>query len=137
MKVIFDTSFLIELKKGNVESVKALEERKDKCEDILVSSLTVYELLTGAKYIWKKHGDMREMIKIQEMLKFLTEVPVNSDTVKRAANLRAELMIRGESVPDIDILIACAAENAEVLTFDRDFELLKDLGLKITILGSR
>lgn len=60
MKLILDTSFLIELKKGNEKAIKALEEKKDKCEDIVVSSLTVYELLVGASYIWKKHGDVRE-----------------------------------------------------------------------------
>jgi predicted nucleic acid-binding protein len=53
LKVILDTSFLIELKKGNKKAVEALEERKEECEDIIVSSLTVYELLVGANYVWK------------------------------------------------------------------------------------
>jgi len=137
LKVILDTSFLIELKKGNRQAVRALEERKSRCEDLLVSSLTVYELAVGAKYVWRKHGDVREMIKLQEMLKFLTEVPVDSDTVRRASDLRAELMVKGLGVPDMDVLIASSDEGAEVLTFDRDFEPLKSLGLNITILGRR
>ena len=134
MKLILDTSFLIELKKGNEKAIKALEEKKDKCEDIVVSSLTVYELLVGASYIWKKHGDVREMLKIQDMLKFLTISAVNPEVVRRAANLRAELMLRGLSVPDIDVLIACTDENAEILTFDKDFEPLGELKVNITVL---
>jgi len=59
-----------------------LEERKDKCEDTVISSLTVYELLVGVNYIWRKYGDAREMLKVKDMLKFLTEVPVNSEIVK-------------------------------------------------------
>ena len=47
MKIILDTSFLIELMKGNRKTVEILEKRKDRCEDLLVSSLTVYELLVG------------------------------------------------------------------------------------------
>jgi len=133
LKVVLDTSFLIELKKRNEKAVKALEKIKDRCEDILVSSLTVYELLVGANYIWKKYGDAREMLKVQDMLKFLTEVEVGSEVVKKAAETKAELMVRGKDVPDIDILIACS-DDAEILTFDRDFEPLKDLDLKITIL---
>ena len=133
MKVILDTSFLVELKKGNEKAVKALEKIKDRCEDILVSSLTVYELLVGANYIWKKYGDAREMLKVQDMLKFLTEVEVGSEVVKKAAETKAELMVRGKDVPDIDILIACS-DDAEILTFDRNFKPLKDLDLKITIL---
>lgn len=56
--------------------------------------------------------------------------------VNRASDLKAKLMTKGLHVPDIDILIACSEENAEILTFDRDFEALKDAGLNITLLGT-
>ena len=134
MKIILDTSFLIELKKGNKKAVEALEEQKEECEDIIVSMLTVYELLVGANYVWKKHGNAKEMI-INDMLKFLTVVPVDLDVVKRASSVKAELMLRGMDVPDLDILIACSDEDAEILTFDKDFNPLKDLGFKISFLG--
>ncbi len=135
MKVVLDTSFLIELKRGNKKAVNALEKRKDECEDIIVSSLTVYELLVGANYVWKKHGNAKEMMIIGEMLKYLTVVPVDLDVVKRASNVKAELMLRGIDAPDLDVLIACSSENAEIITFDKDFNLLKDLGFKITLLS--
>ncbi len=134
MKVILDTSFLIELKRGNKKAVEALKERKDKCEDIIVSSLTVYELFVGANYIWKKHGNAKEMMIIDDMLKPLTVVPVDLDVVKKASSVKAELMLRGMDVPDLDILIACS-DDAEILTFDKDFNPLKELGFKITFLG--
>jgi len=135
LKVVLDTSFLIELKRGNKKAVNALEKRKDECEDIIVSSLTVYELLVGANYVWKKHGNAKEMMIIGEMLKYLTVVPVDLDVVKRASNVKAELMLRGIDAPDLDVLIACSSENAEIITFDKDFNLLKDLGFKITLLS--
>jgi len=135
LKVILDTSFLIELKKGNKRAVEALEERKDECVDIIVSSLRVYELLVGANYVWKKHGNAKEMMIINGMLKPLTVVPIDLDVVKRASEVKAELMLRGMDVPDLDILIACSDEDAEILTFDKDFNQLKDLGFKITFLG--
>jgi len=133
LKVILDTSFIIELKKGNKKAVEALEERKDNCEDILVSSLTVYELLVGANYVWKKHGNAKEIMIINDMLKSLTVVPVDLDVVKRASSVKAELILRGMDVPDLDILIACSSDG-EILTFDKDFNLLKELGFKITVL---
>jgi len=131
LKVILDTSFLIELKKGNKKAVEALEERKDECEDIIVSMLTVYELLVGASYVWKKHGNAKEMIIVDDMLKFLTVVPVDLDVVKKASEVKSELMLRGIDVLDLDILIACSNEDGEILTFDKDFNPLKDLGFKI------
>ncbi len=133
MKVILDTSFLIELKRGNKKAVEALEERKEECEDIIVSMLTVYELLVGANYVWKKHGNAKEMMIINDMLKSLTIVPVDLDVVKRASSVKAELILRGMDVPDLDILIACSSDG-EILTFDKDFNLLKELGFKITVL---
>jgi len=137
LKVILDTSFLIELKRGNKKAVEALKERKDECEDIIVSSLTVYELFVGANYIWKKYGNAKEMMIINDMLKPLTVVPVDLDVVKRASGVKVELMLKGMDVPDLDILIACSDENAEILTFDRDFNPLKELGFKITFLGDK
>lgn len=71
---------------------------------------------------------------ISDMLKPLTAVPVDLDVVKRASDMKAELMLRGVSVPDLDILIACSNEDAEILTFDKDFKPLKDFGFKITLL---
>ena len=133
MKVILDTSFLIELKKSNMLAVKVLEERKKTSEDILVSSLTIFELLSGAHYLIKKHKNTTELKIIQNMLQFLTEAIIDSKVTWKAAETRAELMIQGISVPDIDLLIACS-EEAEVLTFDKDFEPLKELGFNIQIL---
>lgn len=135
MKVILDTSFLIELKRGNKKAVEALEERKDECEDIIVSMLTVYELLVGVNYVWKKYGNAKEMMIINDMLKSLTVVPVDLDVVKRASEVKSELMLRGMDVPDLDVLIACSDEDAEILMFDKDFNPLRELGFKITFLG--
>jgi len=40
--------------------------------------------------------------------------------------VKAELMLRGMDIPDLDILIACSDEDAEILTFDKDFNPLKE-----------
>ncbi len=72
---------------------------------------------------------------INDMLKSLTVVPVDLDVVKKASGVKAELMLKGMDIPDLDILIACSDENAEILTFDRDFNPLEELGFKITFLG--
>ncbi|MHA1668324.1 MAG: type II toxin-antitoxin system VapC family toxin [Candidatus Heimdallarchaeaceae archaeon] len=65
MKILLDTSFLVELKKGSKKALNALIERKKKTQDILVSSLTIYELLFGTQYILKKHNDINELKQVQ------------------------------------------------------------------------
>jgi len=84
LKVILDTSFLIELKRSNKKAVEALEERKEECEDVIVSSLTVYELLVGANYVWKKHGNAKEMVIINDMLKFFNGSSGRSGCCKKS-----------------------------------------------------
>lgn len=133
MKLILDSSFLIELKKGNKRALKALKEREKSCEDLLISSITVYELMVGAYYLWKKHNDVREFVIIEDMLKPLTKIPVTEEIAKKAAEVKAALKLEGAEVPDVDVLIACSDEG-EILTFDREFEGLKGLGFNVTVL---
>ena len=137
MKLLLDTSFLIELKRENKNALRALEERKEACEDLMVSEITIYELTVGAKFVWKKHGDAKELIKIREMLKALTRVPVDEEVVERASEVKSSLMLKGIDVPDIDILIASSDPECEILTFDRDFERLKEVGIKVTVLDKQ
>ncbi|MCS6768759.1 MAG: type II toxin-antitoxin system VapC family toxin [Candidatus Nitrosocaldus sp.] len=135
MKLVLDTSFLIELKKGNELARRVLEERKKDCEDLMISAISIYELLAGAYYIWKRYGNAREMIIINEMLKSLTINPLDSSAAKRSAEVRAELMLKGIVVPDIDIMIACSIDekSGEILTFDEDLLKLREIGFKVTI----
>lgn len=133
MKILLDTSFLIELKKGNKNALNILIDRKKKAQDVLVSSLTIYELLSGAHYILKKHDDIKELKQIQEMLQNLTEAVIDIKVIWKAAELKAELLLSGTPVPDIDIIIACSDE-AEILTYDSDFGRLTDFGFKVTVL---
>lgn len=133
MKILLDTSFLIELKKGNKNALNILIDRKKKAQDVLVSSLTIYELLSGAHYILKKHDDIKELKQIQEMLQNLTEAIIDIKVIWKAAELKADLLVAGIVVPDIDIIIACS-EEAEILTYDKDFERLIEFGFKITVL---
>lgn len=134
MKVLLDTSFLIQLKKKNPIAEAELIRCKDTAEDIIISSLTIYELLAGAHYIYKKHGTMKEMKQVELLTKFLTQVPFDSEIAWRAAETRADLQLKGQIIPDIDLIIACTEKNIRILTFDSDFAPLKKMGFEIEVL---
>ena len=134
MKLLLDTSFLIQLMKKNSRAIEVLQSKKKDSEDILISSLSIYELLAGAQYIHQKHNSMDEFRKIEKVMRFLTEVPVNSKIVWKAAEIRAKLKINGESIPDIDLLIACSDEDILILTYDKDFLPLLQYEFNIEIL---
>ena len=134
MKLLLDTSFLIQLMKKNSKAIRILDEKKKSADDAVISSLSIYELLVGAQIIHQKHQSMTEFRKVENILRFLTEKPVNSKVSWKAAEIRAKLQMDGKAVPDIDLLIACSDEDAEILTFDKDFEPLSGIGFNLVIL---
>jgi len=121
LKLILDTSFLIALKRGDKAARRLLEERRGRAEDIGISRLSQYELLVGALYMVKKYGDVRELAWINEALRWLTIYEVEKDVIETAARVKSESILKGEDLPDLDLLIALSGkENSELLTLDED-----------------
>ena len=140
MKLLLDTSFILELKKKNEMAIDALRRESEEAEDILVSSLTEYELLVGAYYLWLKKRDAGEKIWLDNLLTWLTVRELDERAIKRAAEIRAKALMEGVVLPDMDLLIAVTAEPpAKLLTFDEDHEKMKNLlekkGVKVLFLN--
>lgn len=140
MKLLLDTSFILELKKKNEMAIDALRRESEEAEDILISSLTEYELLVGAYYLWLKKRDAGEKIWLDNLLTWLTVRELDERAIKRAAEIRAKALMEGVVLPDMDLLIAVTAEPpAKLLTFDEDHEKMKNLlekkGVKVLFLN--
>jgi len=59
---------------------------------------------------------------------WLTVCELNKNTIKRAARIRAQALLKGITLPDMDLLIAATADPpVKLLTFDEDHERMKDL----------
>ena len=121
-------------------AIDALRRESEEAEDILVSSLTEYELLVGAYYLWLKKRDAGEKIWLDNLLTWLTVRELDERAIKRAAEIRAEALMEGVVLPDMDLLIAVTAEPpAKLLTFDEDHEKMKNLlekkGVKVLFLN--
>ncbi len=128
MKLILDTSFILELRRGNNKAKEILRKESKEAEDILISPLSKYELLVGAYYLWLKKGDMRERLWINDLLAWLTINELDEEAIKRAAEVKAEALLKGLSLPDMDLLIALSTNPpAKLLTFDEDHEKMKEL----------
>jgi len=69
-------------------SIDALRRESEEAEDILVSSLTEYELLVGAYYLWLKKRDAGEKIWLDNLLTWLTVRELDERAIKRSANGR-------------------------------------------------
>lgn len=89
-----------------------------------------------------RRGDARERIWLEDLLAWLTVSELSREAIERAAEVKAESLLEGESLPDMDLLIALGVEPpAKLLRFDEDRERTKDLlkkrGIDVLFLGSR
>ncbi|MCD6348258.1 MAG: type II toxin-antitoxin system VapC family toxin [Candidatus Korarchaeota archaeon] len=125
MRLLLDTSFLLELRKGNEEAEKSLREESKDASDIGISVLTLYELLVGSHYVWMRRKDPRERIWLDNLLKWLTIYELREEVVRRAAEAKAEAMLEGMGLPDMDLLIALTVDGpAKLLTCDEDHKAM-------------
>ena len=81
----------------------------------------------GAYYAWLKRRDAGERVWVDELLAWLTVCELSEEAIKRAAEVKAEALTRGISLPDADLLIAVTPEPlVKLLTFDEDHERMRE-----------
>lgn len=105
-----DTSFLIDLFKGEERAVEIMEE----ADSIATGSIVLYELSKISSF----DRDKLENGSIEEL---------DSDDAIRASELYRRLSEKGEKIGEIDYLIAAQADNSDrkLVTRDRDFQKLE------------
>jgi len=118
--VIFDTTVLIELYRGNTK-VKA-EIENIKSDIFYISSITVAEFLVGAR-------DKNDIVRIKKQLEKYTIIPINTDISELFVNLFESYALSHR--PGIaDTLIAATAlfYNLPIYTHNKKhFQFIPDL----------
>ncbi|MFY3740028.1 MAG: putative nucleic acid-binding protein [Candidatus Nitrosomirales archaeon] len=102
MKVL-DSDLIISSLRGRsdaMEKVKHLEQT----DTLVLTSLTEYEVMLGTYF---SREDI--IVKTEDFLSRYTVLPLDAESAKRAAKIRAELMKQGSDLADIDVLIAAIA----------------------------
>lgn len=121
MKLLLDTSFIIELRRGNAAAEDKLRELAASASDVGISILSLYELYLGAFLHYARRGSASELAWLESLLSWVTVYPVTRDSAEAAARVKAEAASRGQQLPDIDLLIATSAgPSSTLLTFDSD-----------------
>ncbi|MBB5254975.1 type II toxin-antitoxin system VapC family toxin [Sulfurisphaera ohwakuensis] len=114
MKILLESSAIIEYLKGN----KKAKEILDNAEDFYVSSLSVYEILLGK-------------INENKMLDFLSSFKVLSVTLKDsviASRIYKRLRDKGILIGSFDILMAAQAINRDLTLVTKDTDFLRIKG---------
>ncbi len=123
-----DTSFLIDLLRGN-EEVYSLKEELDKNEKILaIAAPTIMELWAGASLA---KMPSKEKEKILLLINSFLILPLDEQSAKFAGEIEAELLQRGVTIETEDIMIAgiARANGEKIVTKDAHYTRIN--GIKV------
>jgi|SRR3989344_2775206 len=129
--MILDTTFIIDLLRGNNLKVKEKAEELDHLfETKAVASISIMELWRGALQSVRKE---EEKNKINELIKSFLVYPFDEKTARESGEIEADLIKRGEIIDLEDIMISGVAKvhNEKVLTRNvKHFKRIRGLSVE-------
>ena len=131
--VCLDTSFLIDILKGNQKVEELEHELEDNNKDINITSLSIMELIKGIKLRENlPYVKETEKEKINDILSNFNILGFDKNSAILAGEIEADLINKGEIIDIEDIMIAAITINNDEILLTRNrkhFEKIK--GLKI------
>lgn len=112
--VCLETTFLIDVLRGRTKTVAHLRQLVNSSDTVTLAAPTLFEVMEGVCLSRTK----RERNQIQEVLQHVTVLPLDRETAWRAAELSAQLIEEGQTIGQMDTLIAAIAmhHNESMLT---------------------
>jgi predicted nucleic acid-binding protein len=100
---VVDTSVLIDLANGNQSAVAAASKLQRGGQELLISSVSVFELASG----WPAGlGEKRK-----EFLRAFSSVPLNDESAELGGTIFAQLRASGQEIDAADAMIAATAST--------------------------
>ena len=121
--IIFDSSALLHLFNGTEKGKDIKAKLKD--EPIAVTSITIHELLIGAKE--------KEKAALENFFKSVVVLPFDAEASYKSIELENTLRRKGKPLAKLDLFIAsiCVLHNLPLFSTDRDFESIEELKLSL------
>jgi predicted nucleic acid-binding protein len=121
---IFDTTFLIDLVKGDKGAVQKAKEIDEQGTFKAISVVTVHEYLRGIYYLFSHDKELLKS-KIEkaesELIRFEI-LPHNYEVAKTAAEIDAQLARNGQTISFSDTIIAATAIHYKLTLVTRNTE---------------
>jgi len=129
--VCLDTSFIVDILRGNKESELFLEELDMRGDDIKLVAPSIMEVISGANL---RTDPIQERDKINEMMSSFNVLVLDEKSAVVAGDIESDLIMSGEMIPALDIMIgAVVRENDEVLVTRNAKHFERIEGLKIEL----
>lgn len=122
MKILCDTSILVDVDRGKEQTIEILSRLIRSEAELLISTVTVSEILTGA-YL----NSDKAVTKAKEILAQFRHISLDAEAADEAARMTSHRIQSGIPVPFEDIAIAACARAAKadflLTTNKKDFDL--------------
>lgn len=134
MKILFDTSVIVEIDRQKPESIAIIKEVIKKKDELVISTITVGEIITGS-YLMRNPKEAR--LKAKEILSQFVWKEVDGETAEKIAELLSYLIIEKKNnlIEYPDIIIAASYFSAHCDAFitlnKKDFILFPQLKDKV------
>ncbi|RAW45799.1 type II toxin-antitoxin system VapC family toxin [Halorubrum sp. 48-1-W] len=128
--MILDSSFLIDLMKGDDAAIEAAREIEDANVPQKVPTQVVYELYVGVGY---SENASREVEKIRSVLRSRPVIDLTEDVAKHAGRIDGQLRDEGSRIGQGDVRIAATAirHDEPVITGNpTDFDRIPDVEVR-------
>jgi predicted nucleic acid-binding protein len=126
--VLLDTTFLIDLMRGDEDAIEKAEELSANLVQQRISSMTLFELEYGAT---RSVQTETERERIENVLASKPVHPADTAVMQKAGRLSAELENEGTPVADGDVIIGATAEVLEEPVLTRNVDDFERIGIDI------
>ncbi len=127
--MLFDTSFIIDLMKGDKRAVAKFQEIKRSNKGQSISTPSVFELFVGIGMAKKPE---KEKKRVMESILSMAVMDLKKESAARAGIIYANLLKKGERIDPVDCLISgIAIENRDTLLTRNRKHFSKIKGLEV------
>jgi predicted nucleic acid-binding protein len=125
--VSLDSTYLVDLLRRRPTAVRAAERIRDAGEERTIAPPAAVEVLTGGHFLGGAHLEQA-----RELLASLRPLPFDDEAIDLTARVAAELLARGISLGQADLLIAGISlrHGEPVLTRDTAFARVPGLAVR-------
>lgn len=114
--ILLDTCLIIDVLGGEERAGAALRELTER-EEVCTSTINMYELFKGAYSVKESQGE-KCLEAVEEFRRNIRVIGLNTEASKKAAQIYAELKVKGQMVEENDCLLGgiCLTEQMGIFT---------------------
>ena len=126
-KILIDTDILIDFLRGDKNTTETI--KRISTERLITTDINAFELYHGA---YKSKNKQINVANIEDLLNSLELLSTNRESMRKAAELIADLDKKGASIDIADLFIAsiCLINSASLLT--RNKKHFERMGVRLT-----